>query len=68
MTKRWHKTRREDVEDPKVEAFLAEVVEVCKRHGMSISHEDTQGAFIVGRRFGNERDDEDLLAAHIMGV
>jgi ribulose-5-phosphate 4-epimerase/fuculose-1-phosphate aldolase len=34
-------------EAPDVDAFLAEVVEVCRRHGMSISHEDAHGAFEV---------------------
>ena len=31
----------------KVEAFLQEVVEVCKKHGMAIGHQDSQGAFVV---------------------
>jgi len=35
------------VSNPKVEAFLNEVVEVCKRHGLSIGHEDGHGAFRV---------------------
>jgi hypothetical protein len=30
-----------------VDAFLAEVIEVCRKHGMSISHEDGWGAFQV---------------------
>lgn len=34
-------------EAPKVEAFLKELEEVCKKHGYSLSHEDTQGGFIV---------------------
>lgn len=32
---------------PDVDAFLEEVIEVCLKHGMSISHEDGHGAFIV---------------------
>jgi hypothetical protein len=32
---------------PNVDAFLAEVIEVCKKHNMSIGHEDGQGAFQV---------------------
>jgi hypothetical protein len=31
--------------DPAVDIFLAEIVEVCKKHGMSISHEDDHGGF-----------------------
>jgi FAD/FMN-containing dehydrogenase len=30
-----------------VEAFLKEIAEVCRKHGLSISHEDGHGAFIV---------------------
>jgi hypothetical protein len=30
-----------------VQAFLNEIAEVCKRHGMSISHEDQHGSFII---------------------
>lgn len=46
----------------KVDDFLKEVVEVCKKHGLSIGHEDIHGAFTV------EKYSEDLkkwlLAAH----
>ncbi len=34
-------------EFPKVDAFLIEIDEVCKRHGLSISHEDAHGSFLV---------------------
>ena len=27
--------------------FLRELAELCKKHNLSLSHEDTQGAFIV---------------------
>lgn len=45
----------------KVIAFLDEVIELGKRQGLSISHEDVHGAFIV-RPF-NEDDAEWLMAA-----
>ena len=46
--KRWSRKRSEDVESPsKVEAFLDEIESVCRKHGLSISHEDGQGAFEV---------------------
>ena len=35
------------LENLKVDAFLAEVTAICEKHNMSISHEDTHGAFIV---------------------
>lgn len=33
--------------DPKVRAFLDDIFDVYKKHGLSISHEDSQGAFII---------------------
>lgn len=27
--------------------FLAEIVAVCRQHGISIAHEDTHGAFVL---------------------
>lgn len=47
---RWLRTNREkDLQEvmPDVDAFLEDVIEVCLKHGMSISHEDGHGAFIV---------------------
>lgn len=32
---------------PEVDKFLAEITGVCKAHGMSISHEDGHGAFLI---------------------
>lgn len=31
----------------KVEQFIEEIVELSKKYGFSLAHEDTQGAFIV---------------------
>lgn len=31
----------------KVEAFIDDLIEVYKKHGLSLSHQDTEGAFIV---------------------
>lgn len=53
----------QSVESAKVDAFLAEVADVCKRHGMSIGHEDRHGSFEVG--VFNEDDKKWLLAAII---
>lgn len=38
---------REGDRSDKVKAFLSEIEEVCKRHGLSISHEDGHGSFII---------------------
>jgi len=46
--KRWNVINRQDMENEKVDAFLLEVIEVCKKHGLSISHEDNHGSFEVG--------------------
>jgi hypothetical protein len=31
----------------KVKGFLLDLVSLCRRHGLSLAHEDHQGAFIV---------------------
>lgn len=31
----------------RADAFLLEIIDVCKKHGLSISHEDSQGGFII---------------------
>lgn len=45
--KRWSGAANERVEVPEVDAFLAEIEAVCRKHGMTISHEDGHGAFLV---------------------
>jgi hypothetical protein len=45
--KRHHVGKLEPVENKGIDAFLKEVVEVCKERGFSLSHGDTHGAFIV---------------------
>jgi hypothetical protein len=36
-----------DTSNARVEAFLDEIVEVCKKYKLSIAHEDHHGAFII---------------------
>lgn len=64
MTPRWSSKNgfSEQLENAKIDAFLAEVIGVCKAHGLSISHEDSQGAFIV--RGYRETDGYWLSNAH----
>jgi len=45
--KRWSATKGMDIENARIDKFLEEVIEVSKRHGLSLSHEDRHGAFVV---------------------
>jgi hypothetical protein len=45
--KRWDVVKNENVENPKIDAFLDEVIAVCRKHGLSITHEDGHGSFEV---------------------
>lgn len=44
---RWSRSEGKRINHPQVEAFLAELTEVCRKHNLSLSHEDTQGAFVI---------------------
>jgi len=35
------------IEDDELMDFLAEIKAVCVKHGLSIAHEDNQGAFLI---------------------
>jgi hypothetical protein len=45
--KRWINALSEYAENPKVDAFLQEIAEVCSKHQLSLGHEDGHGSFIV---------------------
>lgn len=45
--KRWHSKERREVERPDIDAFLQDVIKVCKKHGMCIAHQDHHGSFLV---------------------
>lgn len=47
--KRWNNTTGQSDACPEVDAFLDEIVAVCEKHGLSISHEDGHGAFEIER-------------------
>ncbi len=53
--KRWNLTHNDERRNKRVDVFLKAVCEVCKQHGLSISHEDQRGAFVI------EEMDEDNL-------
>lgn len=47
VNRRWICKEGKFGENPKIDAFLAEILEVSKKHGMLISHEDSGGAFEI---------------------
>jgi len=44
---RWDRANHQDVERPDIDAFIEDLLAVCRQHGFSVSHEDQHGAFIV---------------------
>lgn len=58
---RWCRWKCGVDQNMKIDAFLAEVIEVSKKHGLSISHQDGGGAFEVVEF--NERDVNWLMDA-----
>jgi len=56
MATRKHRCGTGEEERPDVDAMLEEVIAVCRKHGMSIAHEDCEGAFVI------EREDEGNFA------
>lgn len=48
---RWIHVDKEFAVSEKVDAFIADIIEVYKKHNMSISHQDGHGAFIVERGY-----------------
>lgn len=61
--RRWKKGVSAYGKSDAVDSFLNDIAIVCKQHGMSISHEDSQGAFIV-EKFSDDKADW-LADAHI---
>lgn len=62
MSKVWDRINGRMVEMPKeMEDFLNDIESVCKKHGLSISHEDYHGAFLIEKY--SEENIEWLLGA-----
>jgi hypothetical protein len=47
MMERWDVETGKKMENEQVDKFLHEIASVCKKYGLSISHEDTHGAFVI---------------------
>ncbi len=59
---RWNCRKSRYTENVAIDAFIQEVLAVCRSHGFSISHEDSHGAFII-ENYTASRDNW-LRAAH----
>jgi hypothetical protein len=59
--KRWSGKLEKPIEVPKIDSFIGEILEVCKKHGFSISHEDCHGGFLICKY--SDRDAEWLMTA-----
>lgn len=59
--KRWNRSVRDFIEAPDIDAFLEEVLMVCRKHGLWLSHEDERGRFEVVSKV--DADEGWLLAA-----
>ena len=51
----WDRRVRDYVVRQDVDAFLSEIESVCKKHNMSLGHEDNYGAFLI-----SEYSDENI--------
>ena len=45
--KRWDCENGKDIENEKVDNFIKEIINLCKKHKLSIAHEDYGGAFLI---------------------
>lgn len=61
--KRWNSEKDDYVEDEKIDNFIEDILKVCKKHRMSISHQDGHGAFEIENY--NDRDARWLREANI---
>lgn len=60
--KHWNRKLGRDVDDPKLDLFLADLWNVCEKHGLAIGHEDAHGGFEIVSIDNHYKDW--LFAAH----
>lgn len=65
--KRWDRETGEMVESAKADAFLGDVAEVCRKHGLCLGHESNHGAFVVYNGVYPDAIDW-LMNAHLSGA
>lgn len=44
---RWNIKLEQDTENKQADEFLSDIVSICVKHGLSLSHEDSHGAFLI---------------------
>jgi hypothetical protein len=44
---RWEDKSNQHVENPRIDAFIEDVIAVCRTHCLSIGHQDGHGAFLI---------------------
>lgn len=47
--KRYQVVEQKDVEDERADKFINELIEICKKHGFSLTHEDCFCNFIIDK-------------------
>jgi hypothetical protein len=47
MKERWQTRKKQCAATPAIDAFIEEVIAVCQKHGLYISHEDGHGGFVI---------------------
>lgn len=43
----WNSKSQAQVTNPQIDAFLTEIFEVFRKHGLSIAHEEGHGSFLI---------------------
>lgn len=47
--RRWNQKLKKRTVNPLVDVFISDIIKVCKKHKLSLSHEDLYGAFVIER-------------------
>ena len=45
--KRWSTSKHDEIESPVIDRFLEDIIDVYRKHGLSLAHEDSHGGFLV---------------------
>lgn len=53
---RWNKTTKKYEDSKAINEFIGEIISVFNKHGLSISHEDVHGSFMIEHNCKNNID------------